>query len=663
MRVTLFPCGPAANESELKAFEHLKSRLQAEPGDEEWVLLTNLAFSVNHQLQSDEIDIVVIGPTGARVIEVKHWTLQWFDAHRSDVEDEADRVTNKARKIGTTLRRGCPELPRVDGAVVLTQEPSQVKRVAGQEVHGVRFHTLNDWKAAIGLDAQRVLSPQQVLRLVRVLEPKSAVAIDGSLRRLAGYVNLELQTPKDERFHRVYKGSHPARRDRVVLHLYDLSAGDDKNAETRAKREFEALHRLQLHSWAPRILDSYQDAPGYAGEMFFFTVIDPAAPCIEDRATDPSWTTSSRLAFARNAIRALNELHAAAGTADEPIVHRNLTPRTILVKHDNSPIFTGFERTRIPSDSSVASSSPPTGPYPAAVAPEVRSQGLAAADHRSDVYSLCACLSLLFEGQEDDLSRRAKEVFARGLAEEPDQRGTGQDLNTAFSTLLGESIPPPVAPPARFWTEDQIVRFRDYDYRIVARLGSGGVGTTFKVVEIDRSTREDLGTYVAKVAYEGETGRRVLRAYSLVRSHLRHTALSTIFEVAREWQENEFVALMTWISGAPLGEFTGVFPLLAEEQQEVSSEALALRWLRIICEALDVLHRNGLVHGDVSPRNMIVSGSDLVLTDYDFVGKIGEPHGSPGDGSLLLALVSGKATCLSFGRYLCIGCQLLPRHL
>ena len=75
MKVILFPCGPAANESELKAFEHLKNRLQAEPGDEDWVLLTNLAFSVTHQLQSDEIDLVVIGPPGVRVIEVKHWTL------------------------------------------------------------------------------------------------------------------------------------------------------------------------------------------------------------------------------------------------------------------------------------------------------------------------------------------------------------------------------------------------------------------------------------------------------------------------------------------------------------------------------------------------------------------------------------------------------------
>ena len=49
-----------------------------------------------------------------------------------------------------------------------------------------------------------------------------------------------------------------------------------------------------------------------------------------------------------------------------------------------------------------------------------------------------------------------------------------------------------------------------------------------------------------------------------------------------------------------------------------------------MCEALEVLHRNGLVHGDISPRNMIVSGSDLVLTDYDFVGKIGELVTAPG---------------------------------
>jgi len=43
-----------------------------------------------------------------------------------------------------------------------------------------------------------------------------------------------------------------------------------------------------------------------------------------------------------------------------------------------------------------------------------------------------------------------------------------------------------------------------------------------------------------------------------------------------------------------------------------------------------VLHSNGLIHGDVSPRNMIVSGTSLVLTDYDFVSRIGHASSVPG---------------------------------
>lgn len=628
MKVMLFSCGPAANESELRAFEYLKGRLLSESGNEEWILLANLAFSVTNQLQSDEIDLIVIGPIGVRVIEIKHWTAQWVDTHPNEVEDHAERVTNKARKIGTTLRRTHPDLPRVDGVILLTQEPSKVKRIAGQAVRGVGFYTLNDWKSAIGFDDPRMLTQQQVKLLATVLQPRSVVASDGALRRLAGYVNLELQTPKDQRFPRVYKGSHPAHRDKVILYLYDLSASDDKNAEAKARREFEALHHLQLYSWAPRILDSFQDAPGYSGEMYFFTVVDPAAPCIEDRIADATWSVPSRIAFARDALRALKELHQA-GADDEPLIHRNLTPRTVLVKHDNTPILTGFERTRIPSEVSVTSSSLPTGTYLDMVAPEVQLLGFAAADRRSDLFSLCACLSHLFQDRSEVLSQRAMDILARGLSKEPGHRSELKDIDAALSELLGESVPPP-PPPARFWTEDQVIPFHGSKYRIISSLGSGGVGTAYKVVEIDRVTKEELGTFVAKVAHSSETGQSVLKAYRLARSHLHHTALSGILEVAQEWQENEFIALMSWISGTPLAEFTGIFSLLAEEQQEASSEALALRWIRTICEALDVLHRNGLIHGDVSPRNLIVSGSDLVLTDYDFVCKVGEPLTAPG---------------------------------
>ena len=626
MKVKPISCGPAVNESERKAIAQLKTRLIAEQGDGEWLLLTNLAFSTTHRRQSDEIDIVAIGPPGVRVIEVKHWNAAWVNRNAELVEREAERVTDKARKIGTTLRRKVESLGRVDGVFLVTQDAAKVKPLEGREVRGVRFHTLRTWQEALALDAPASLSPSQVKMLGKALYPKASVAIDGALRRLAGYVNLELQTSADERFQRIYKGTHSTRRDPVLLHLYDVSATDRPNPEDRARREFDALHRLQLRAWAPRIVDSFQEAPGYAGEMWFFTVADPAAPSVEQRAADDTWDAKARLAFARQAVEALTELHEA-GEGEEPMLHRNLTPGTILVRHDNAPnntpnntpILTGFQYARIPADVTVAVSSGTEDEWDVAVAPEIRQQGLGAADRQSDVYSLCASLSVLFAERDE-----ASMVLAEGRADDPAARTTLEKLHESLSALLGEP-PAVVAPPARFWTEDQIVKFRDWDYRIVSRLGSGGVGTTFKVVRIDGATDGDLGAYVAKVVSDEETGRRVLQAYNLAHSHLADSAaLSTIFETAGEWRDNDFVALMRWVEGEPLSELAGVLPILAEDFQEESGEALALRWLRTVCDALDVLHRNGLVHGDVSPRNLIVADSEIVLTDYDCVAKVGE---------------------------------------
>ena len=147
----------------------------------------------------------------------------------------------------------------------------------------------------------------------------------------------------------------------------------------------------------------------------------------------------------------------------------------------------------------MAPAGPPSGEWPSSTAPEVRAQGLQAADTRSDRYALCASLRVLFEDRDDETSRQALDVLASGVADDPSQRSEASVIDARLSALLGESPPAPAPPPARFWTEDQVVPFRGGHYRVVERLGSGGVGTTFKVVQLDATRREDLGTYVAKV--------------------------------------------------------------------------------------------------------------------------------------------------------------------
>ena len=68
MNVIPFHCGPFANESERAAFEHVRSRIESSlgPSDDQWILLTNLTWSVTHRFQADEIDMIAIGPPGVR---------------------------------------------------------------------------------------------------------------------------------------------------------------------------------------------------------------------------------------------------------------------------------------------------------------------------------------------------------------------------------------------------------------------------------------------------------------------------------------------------------------------------------------------------------------------------------------------------------------------
>lgn len=624
MKVRPVRCGPFANRSEIDAFNTLKSGLVSLPGDGEWVLLTNVAFSVTHQLQSDEIDMVAVGPPGVRVIEVKHWA----NRHRSLAEAEADRVSMKARRVGTTLRRLVPSLPHVEGVVLLTRAASAItKFMSASRIRGVRFRSLRQWRDVVDADGSSVLTPEQVRKLARSLVPAHAVANGDSLRRLAGYVNLELLDTRCEGFHRVYRGTHSVTRDRAILHLYDMSAGPGGRAEVQARWYHDLLRRLQQRGWAPRILDSFQNVPTHVGEMSFFTVLDQDAPSLAERRTDPSWDIRSRLVFARSAVRAVRELHETVGPDGEPLVHGNLSPHAIMVLHDDSAVLLGLGD---PGGSPHGSEHADGGDaLPGATgAGQVREPAPVPSGPATDISGLCTSLSPIFgESAGNPQAANARVLLNRNTRAETVTESSEhlEWLDRSLGKLLDDPAGASPIPPARFWTEGLEVSFRAQRYRVVARLGSGSSAAAFKVVELHRATAEEVGTFVAKVAHDRESGIRTLDSHQLVRGIVGgEPGLSTVFEVADEWNTDEVTALMSWIDGAPLMDFAGVLPLLARDHDTDGAE-LAARWLRTICEALDVLHRNGLVHGDVSPHNLIVSGEDLVLTDYDCVTRAGEP--------------------------------------
>lgn len=627
MAVKLIRFSEPVNASEQVAQSRVKAALDSLGDSTLWVVYAGLASSSSPVYQSDDIDLLVIGPRGVLCIEVKHWDASWVNNNTPLVEAEAEKLTSKARRLAGRVRRALPNGPRVEQKLLLTREP--VGQSLPKAVRGVPLWTLRDLAKELQECDQGILSESEVKALAASLEPAAKMHVDGKIRRLGTYQNLELATAHDQAFHRIYKGVHQRTKERVILHVYDLSASDHRNPERLAERESRVLQMLQTTPFVPRVRETLRELPEFPGELHYFTLIDPGAPNLLVRAGDPSWKTRERVEFAANACNGLAALHALRDADAVSVVHRALCPESVLVAARNEPVFINFDLSRLSNTQTLGIAESANTAFDA---PEVREDGLGAASHFSDVYSLCASLLVLFTNDESALAKDACAVLRSGCADTPEIRAQLKEMSAKLLAMLSgttkssSQFAAPAEdqiPQCEYWAEGQLVPFRDMTLRVVSRLGSGGVGRTFKVEQVDPASGENFGTYVAKVMKSQESGRAALQSYQRVRSHTVSPGLSVVFETAGEWRADRVVALLKWIEGDSLDGLAGVLALAAEEAGDESVEQMLLRLVKDVMGALHALHSQNLVHGDVSPRNLIFDRGGLTLTDYDLVTQVG----------------------------------------
>lgn len=628
MAVRIIRFSDPVNASEVAAQTKCKSALETLGDAVSWIVFAGLASSSSPLHQSDDLDLVPIGPRGVFLIEVKHWDAAWINDNKASAEAEAEKLTAKAKRLSGRVKRSLAANPKVIQAFLITREPAGPNLPT--TIRGVPVWTMRELAKIFRELPKSVLNESQVKLLTGTLEPAAKVQLDGKIRRIATYQNLELQTPHDQEFHRIYKGTHQRTKERVVLHLYDLSASDEKNPERQAERESRALQTLQTVRFVPRVRDTLRELPEFPGELFYFTLIDPGAPNLIARATDASWTVNDRIEFAANSCMALHEIHGLSDPESVKFVHRNLCPQSVLVGSKNEPVFISFSLSRLPNTQTLGAAQPTNSEFDA---PEVRAGGLAAASQYSDVFSLCSALLTLFSNATDTKAEAARNALLLGCTESADSRASLKEIETELRDCLAADPEPelPFAPPAedeipssQYWSEGQLLPFRDMTLRIVSRLGAGGVGRTFKVEQVDPVSGENYGTFVAKVMKSQDSGRAALQAYQRVRSHTASPGLSVVFETARTWQQDRIVALLKWIEGDSLDGLAGVLSIAAEEAGDDSIEKMLIRCCTEVCQSLASLHAQGLVHGDVSPRNLICDRGGLTLTDYDLVTAVGK---------------------------------------
>jgi serine/threonine-protein kinase len=152
-------------------------------------------------------------------------------------------------------------------------------------------------------------------------------------------------------------------------------------------------------------------------------------------------------------------------------------------------------------------------------------------------------------------------------------------------------------------------------YRVVSRLGRGGMGTVYKAVD------ETLNREVAIKCLNPDVGDaevlKRFRAEAIALARLNHPNIATLFELAEH--NGELLMVMEFVRGQTLDEVSAqVGPMPVERAAQLAGQ---------VFDALGHAHRAGVVHRDLKPANLMLTESGLVkIMDFGLARMAGTEH-------------------------------------
>lgn len=585
--------------------------------------------------QQDDVDIWVLSPNKLFVIEVKYWgpdlilgDQRWTVIKKGNYISERSNplllTAHKAKRAASWIREKIPAYREVMGR--------QVVPIV------ILSHPEVDWKVKPGYSV-----PEEIMSLGETKDLLQKLSDEGKDPKFNGFMNgilallLDLESPESqldsilgyevqselpgEPGLRVFQAEHSFTGEQVLLKCFDNSywAHMPVHGQLNLEREILALAKIRNlgRSW------SYH--PPFEFELKNWTVVplvkplgvvslaDIFARSLEGQNDILPALAERELHLFKDAFKALAEIHA------EDVLHKAICPERLWIGKSQRFVFSDFYLAHVGGLETVVNYNDDYLSQPDR-APETK-VSLEFASKLSDVYSLALVLSRfrtkLFNADVDTViaaltavGDQIAKTLVDCLEQEQVKRPSAADVVEQLENIEefamngnGTSEGSVEEPVDDTWQVGKTVG--DQRFEILEKLGAGGVGTTWKV----RDNRNDE-IRVLKRLHGKSLFTHAVDEVSNARQ-LEHEGCAVVYEMP-----DPQTILSEYVEGVTLKEKSTSPSFTTKNIREVSARVLRI---------LSYIHERGFVHGDVSPKNIIVNDSwSPKLIDFGLLTKVGD---------------------------------------
>lgn len=656
----VIPIGQPANDSERQAIAFLRDHLP-----NSYTIIHN--FELRQGVELYEIDIALLAPHGIFVIDVKGtrglvdvYGSKWYPEGRQPYHSPLAILRKHAKALKSIIcdadkaNAGLRQI-YVDATVILTAPDVQLVDPAGIDSHAVTHLSKS---ASFFQDASRVPAPysKDIRQLLSTAEriivgrarPRSAAPCFGNWQveeRLGGSDRYT-----EYRARHVMFGDRRGGTARLRVYTVDpyLPADERKRQRDRIGNAFRAVASLPGH---PNILTVREFFATEGEDRLVLVTEDVPGHALRQHIKKASLalTYDQKIAIVRDILSALDHAHRS----DPQVIHRNLTPDSVLVSQSGRALLTAFEfaRAGVGRESTIADQIV-DDLDPLYQAPECY-RDPSKASVLSDLYSAGFVFYELLVGEPpfssiDDIMEKDGRFSAQPSQLKPelpseldawlqqlcsfdpeDRFQSAAVARERFNEIVGPDPREMGKPKASAIQKTPTPTTTDYTnlptgfelarrFKIEERLGQpGGFAVAYKVFDSFSDTSRVLKLVVKD---RRSTFERLKQEYKTLLALKAHPNVVTVVWADQLGDETPYI-VFEYLPGFNVEEM-------------IQAQALSIDdCLRIAREAglgLAHLHGSGVFHRDIKPSNLLWTDGGVRIIDFNVALRIDDPDGRQG---------------------------------